>query len=205
MATNQNDAREEKPDTHNDVSDTLSVSADASQCATLNEAELIRWQRKIGTRKMLCLRAWVHDGLDDLEIATRLNEDLSAVSAFVVWRNWRGQRDKAASEAARDKVLAKAWTEAVSVKAQSVALDALALAGESAALKDTKGLANAARGAASLVAIARQAEGMDAKGGANESTVNLSLFYFPSPVDKETKNVTPRSPLPLVVTEPELF
>ncbi len=163
------------------------MSPDDVMKKTLQErgAELERWFRKLTTRQQLYMRSAVCDGKDDLEIANALKAVYDDVREFVVLRKWRDKDQSDAEDQRKQKALLNGWREAVSYKAQEVSLEALHLAGEAVAMKDSKGLANAARGAASLVAIARQAEGMDSKESAAQSGFSINLFYIPSPVKAE--------------------
>ncbi len=152
------------------------------------------WLRQLAPRTILALRAACADSMSTLAIAEHLGVPEAMVVCAVAERGWYGVgASRTAEQRAKDASLLETWRETVSNRAQDLALGALDVTRDAITSGDAKGLANAARAAATLVGMARQAEGMDKRDtGAGSESLSISVFYIPSPSDRlaEAKRVS---------------
>lgn len=165
------------------------LAVNPSQVSQYSEKDFNDWFRGLGVRGCIALRAAVMDGVEPGIIAAKLSVSLDFIVGFVAHRQWlEGEPTK--ESRARDKRLAALWETAVSAKTQLLAQQGLDMVSRSLERDDSKGFANAARGAAQMVQLARQSSGMDADDDSVLDGADMSVFYIPSPMRPEV-NVTP--------------
>lgn len=159
-----------------------------SQENKYTENDFVTFHRVTGSRIMLALRAMVFDGATDAACGAFIHSNggdvpVEFIAAFIAWRAWRDAIESDTKARARDKALARQWVSTISAKTQHLSLKSLDVVAKNILDGDAKSMANSTRAASTLVAMARQAEGMDRKDSdtASDSAISIAVFFVPSP------------------------